>query len=315
VASVLLGLALAHLISQRYVHQPLRKLESTAERLRAGDFSARAPVGDLDNSEFGRLADTFNRLSTQLQKWHAENDVAQEALRVARDEALRASQSKTSFVASVGHDLRQPLHAMAITASLLKLKLKNMPEAVIAERMGRSVSNLSDLVHALLDVSQLDAGLIEPEVSDFTVDSLLQSSTEDFVDQATAKGVRLVVEPSAESVRSDPRLLRRMVQNIVSNAVKYTPAGGTVTARAVAHDDAVEIVVSDTGPGIPAAQQQAVWEEFRQLANPERDHRKGLGLGMSIVKRMADLLGHEVSLSSASGKGTSVTVRVPRRKS
>ena len=309
--SLCLGVGLAYLIAHRHIHRPLRQLEAIVERLCAGDFSG-TELPSRSVPEFARLAGAFKRLCGQLRHWQEENAVAQQALRAARDEAIQASRAKTGFIAAASHDLRQPLHAMTLTASLLKLKLRDTAEASLAARMSRSVSHLSDLVNALLDVSQLDAGLIQPDISDFTVESLWEASTEDLTELAQAKQLTLKVGPVNETIRSDARLLRRIVQNLVANAVKYTPASGTVTLGAQRNGAFVDLTISDNGPGIPEEHQAAIWEEFKQLHNPERDPRKGLGLGMAIVKRMADLLDHPVSLQSAQGVGTSVTIRVPR---
>jgi CheY-like chemotaxis protein/anti-sigma regulatory factor (Ser/Thr protein kinase) len=122
----------------------------------------------------------------------------------------------------------------------------------------------------------------------------------------------LNIESTNESVRSDARLLRRIVQNLVANAIKYTPGGGTVTLSARPEGAFMNLTIADNGVGIPKERQAEIWEEFKQLKNPERDARKGLGLGMAIVKRMAALLEHPLSLESEEGAGTSVTVRVPR---
>jgi signal transduction histidine kinase/CheY-like chemotaxis protein len=313
--SLCLALGLAYLISERQINQPLRRLEAMIARLRAGDFPSQEALPRGDVPEFARLAEEFQALCRQIQHWQGQNDAAQHALRVARDEAIQASHAKTGFLAAASHDLRQPLHAMALTASLLKIKLRDTTEAPIAERMSRSVSHLSDLVNALLDVSQLDAGLIRPDIGEFPLASLWEAATEDLVELAAGKRLVLTIEPTTESIRSDPRLLRRIVQNLVANAVKYTPEGGSVTLSARRTDASVDLLITDNGIGIPIAQQAAIWGEFTQLANPERDPRKGIGLGMAIVKRMADLLGHPVSLRSAEGKGTSVTIRVPRASS
>ena len=310
-ASVLLGLVFAELISRQLVHRPLAQLQRVAQELTAGRFDARPDMRHRI-PEFARLADSFERLADELQLRQSANLEAQEQLKSARDEALAASVSKTTFLTAVSHDLRQPLQAMTFTTSLLRAKVDDPSLVSLVQRLGRSAENLTDLVNALLEVSQLDAGLIRPVVCDFSVSSLWQRSTEDFLDTAKAKQIRMVVEPCDSMIRSDPRLLARMVQNVVSNALKYTPPEGTVILRAERIEDDLELAIADNGPGIPAESQAAVWEEFRQLANPERDPRKGLGLGMAIIRRIAGVLGHEVSLESQVNAGTTVRIRVPR---
>jgi signal transduction histidine kinase/FixJ family two-component response regulator len=311
VLAVLLAMALSWFVSERLVHRPLDVLTRTARQLRGGDLGTRAELAPSDASEFGGLGSTFNELAETLQEREQERAITDEQLRRARDEAEAASRSKTHFLASVSHDLRQPLHSMSLTTDLLRLRLQGRPEAELADRLGRSVVNLVDLVNAVLDVSQLDAGLIVPQVEDFALDRLLQGTADEFADEAARKGVALDVDIAIVWVRSDMRLLRRIVHNLVANAVKYTPAGGSVRVRCVPHDGQIEIQVVDTGRGIPPERQAEIWEEFRQLDNPARDPAKGLGLGLSIVRRMALLLAHPITLRSEPGTGTAVSVRVP----
>src|SRR5262249_26202474 len=146
---------------------------------------------------------------------------------------------------------------------------------------------------------------------DFALDRLLQGASDEFADEAERKGVALDVDIATAWVRSDMRLLRRIVHNLVANAVKYTPAGCSVRVGCVPHAGKVEIQVVDPGRGIPPERQAEIWEEFRQLDNPARDPSKGLGLGLSIVRRMALLLEHPITLRSEPGTGTAVSVLVP----
>ncbi|HUP83699.1 MAG TPA: sensor histidine kinase [Candidatus Limnocylindria bacterium] len=313
-ASVLSGLVLASLISRELVHRPLRQLQRVAEDLKAGDFDAR-PDMPHRVKEFASLAHSFEELAQELQSRRCADLELQEQLKHARDEALAASAYKSTFLSSVSHDLRQPLQALTYTTGLLGANVRDPLLVPLVQRLGRSAESLTDLVNALLEVSQLDAGLIRPRVCAFPVSSLWQRSTEDFLDMAAAKQVKIVAEPCEELICSDPRLLARMVQNAVSNALKYTPAGGTVTLRATRVDDDLELAIGDNGPGIPVGSQAEVWEEFRQLDNPERDPAKGLGLGMAIIRRIGDLLSHKVWLESHVGAGTTVRIRVERARS
>jgi CheY-like chemotaxis protein/nitrogen-specific signal transduction histidine kinase len=261
--------------------------------------------------ELEALGRTLNELATTLQLNDAIRTNAEKQLEQARDIAQAASRSKTTFLAALGHDLRQPLHSMSLSASFLSMRLAGKPDAMVAERMQRSIANLSELVNAVLDVSQLEAGLVRAQVEDVHMPVLLQGVMDEFTEAAAEKGVALKVAPSDESVRSDPRLLRRILENLLGNAVKYTPAGGTVRVDSVRDEATVLISITDTGPGIPHEQQAEIWEEFRQLNNPARDHSKGLGLGLAIVRRMSELLGHEVTCHSAAGLGSTFIVRVP----
>jgi signal transduction histidine kinase len=311
-ASLLLGLGLAWLITERHVHRPMAVLTRSASRLRQGDLHARTTHEGELNSEFAALGRTFDQLAEALQLRESEHLRHAHALSLAKDEAVQASRSKTSFLAGASHDLRQPLHSMGLTVALLKARLRDTPNHEFVERLARSVSGLSHLVDALLDVSQLDAGLVTPQLSDFAVETVLQIARDEFAEPAQRKGVQLEIADTSARVRSDPILLRRIVQNLVANAVKFTPPGGSVRVDCVAQDDSVAIRVADTGPGIPVERQAEIWEEYHQLTDSQRDHAKGLGLGLAIVRRTAALLKHEVQLVSKPGEGAAFSVILPR---
>jgi signal transduction histidine kinase/CheY-like chemotaxis protein len=310
--SLALAFLLASFISHRIVHRPLQGLVRTAKRLRAGDLRARAALPASVGPEFQELGSTFDELASSLELREEERARHEAELRRARDEAQAANRSKTHFLAAVSHDLRQPLHSMALTTSLLNLRLAGQPDAAISARLQTSVSHLAELVNTVLDISQLDAGLIEPALENFPVDTFLQEIAQGLSPEALARGIAVSVQAPAVTVRSDPRLLRRVLDNLLVNAIKYSPGGGTVRFTAAADADAVVIQVSDDGPGIPLDKQKEVWEEFRQLGNAERNSAKGLGLGLAIVRRMADLLGHEVTLDSDGVRGTTFSLRVAR---
>ena len=310
-ASALLGLVLAEAISRGLVLRPLRELERTAKVLEQGRYEPAAVGAPLRVAEFSNLAGSFDRLRQELHRREIESLRAQEELRHARDEALAASLSKTSFLASVSHDVRQPLHALSLTTSLLATKLRDDSLSGLTDRILRSVDGLVELVNSLFDVSQLDAGLVTPSFEAFAVADLWQRVMEDFDAAAASKDITLTVEPTDVHIRSDRQLLLRVIENLVANAIKYTPAGGSVTLSAKVTGEEAELAVADNGQGIPHESQVEVWEEFRQLSNPERDSRRGLGLGLAIVRRTVALLRHSVSLVSAPGQGTVVRVRVP----
>jgi len=173
-----------------------------------------------------------------------------------------------------------------------------------------SVRAMQDLLDGLLDISRLDAGVEKPRLEPVEIAGLLQHVEREFASAAEQKGIVLRVRPSPLWVLSDSRLLYRVLLNLVSNAVRYTHSGGVLVAcrRRGAH---AVIEVRDTGAGIPAGMQAEVFEEFVQLENPERDRAKGLGLGLTIVKRTADLLGHPLTLDSAPGRGSCFRIAAP----
>lgn len=310
-AAVAIGLVLAFAVARHKVYRPLARLNETASRWRKGDLTARTGLATDADVELRDLGQALDGMAAHLAQRQEELAAAHEEMRRSRDEAIRANHSKTQFLAAASHDLRQPLHAMNLNIALLSSRLGDTPEAGFVERLKRSVGNLAELLNALLDVSQLDAGLIRPHLAAVELDGLIRTVVDEFSVTAAQKGVRLEAEPVQATIHTDPVLLGRMLRNLVSNAIKYTPASGEVRLRFARIGGRMEITVSDTGEGIPEERQQEVFEEFRQLGNPQRNPALGLGLGLSIVKRMSVLLDHPVRLESTPGQGTTVTVSVP----
>ncbi len=244
-----------------------------------------------------------------------ENVALIERLEQERDRATAADQAKTRFLAAASHDLRQPIHALGLfTATLAALARKGdvrSPEAQrLAAKLQAVIGSLGGLLHGLIDVSRLDAGLVPVERRPISLAQLISGLGEEFAIQARDRGVSLRAVTSHAWVDSDPALLKRILDNFLSNALRYAP-GGRVLVGCRRRGDSMDIQVVDTGPGIPANQHAAVFEEFTQLHNPQRDRQQGLGLGLAIVRRLADLLGHTVSLRSAPGRGSTFAVRVP----
>jgi signal transduction histidine kinase/CheY-like chemotaxis protein len=223
----------------------------------------------------------------------------------------RASAEKTRFLGTASHDLRQPLHAIALFGAALRNELSDRPEGRNAERLMRAVDALGMSLDTMLDVSRLDAGVVTPVVRPVQLDALFLRMNFTFGPSAEQKALQLRVRASRLWVRSDPELLHRMLSNLVDNALKYTARGG-VTVMARERGDAVWIEVRDTGMGIAPEQSGRIFEEFYQVGNPGRDRTRGLGIGLSIVQRLSRLLGHPVELHSRFGRGTHFRVVVPR---
>jgi len=226
------------------------------------------------------------------------------------DELRQASEAKSRFLASASHDLRQPLHALGFFVDALPEHTRpaGMP---VVDNIRRSVDAMEDLFNALLDVSRLDAGVVETRAATVPVADILERVRFEFEPQARQKGLTLSVVRTTALVHSDPSLLERIIRNFVSNAVRYTERGGIVVGcrpRAAT----LRIEVWDTGRGIPPDKHQEIFQEFCQLDNPERDRRNGLGLGLAIVERVARLLNHPIELRSQIDKGSRFTVTVPR---
>ncbi|WP_165797476.1 ATP-binding response regulator [Solimonas fluminis] len=236
-------------------------------------------------------------------------------LRSALGNAETANRAKTRFLASASHDLRQPIHALSLFSGSLLLRPMDARTAAIAEQIDKAVKSLASQLDALLDISRLDAGVIERSISSVDLPALLSQLVDEFQPQADRKGLRLTLQGlSGSVVRTDPMLLQRILRNLLSNAIKYTEQG-SVDLSVEPLDDKLRISVSDTGPGIPESEQERVFEEFYQLNNPERDRSKGLGLGLAIVRRLTELLDIDLKLASVPGRGSRFSVDIPVTRS
>ena len=235
-------------------------------------------------------------------------------LRRAAEDAVKqletANLAKSRFLAAASHDLRQPLHALGLFVAQLRGRVKAAERDRIVERIDASVAAMNELFNELLDIAKLDAGVLAPNRSEFPIAHVLDRIETNFAGPARDKALRLSVLPSAAWVCSDPILLERILLNLVSNAVRYTSRGG-VLVGCRKRGDMLRIEVFDTGPGIPADQQQDIFGEFYQVAGAERDRRGGLGLGLAIVDRLCRLLDHPVELTSTVGRGSRFAVSVP----
>lgn len=238
---------------------------------------------------------------------------AQQAALAAQHEAEQANLSKSKFLASASHDMRQPVQAMVLFTSLLDEQLAGHPAAKVVGHIERAAMSLKGLLEGLVEVSSLDAGLVTPRPVDVLLAPLLQKIADQHRDAAREKGLDLKVLPGPFRVRTDPALLDKILCRLIDNSIKYTLNGRILVACRNRGPD-VAIEVRDTGIGIPENQSQAIFEEFYQLANPERDRSKGLGLGLSVVQRLARLMGHPVRVHSMPGRGSCFIVLVPKAK-
>ena len=301
----LLGALAASYFLARRMARPIEALGAGAERIGAGQLGERIHIGTGDELE--ALGAQFNRMAERLEESYA----TLEARIAERTEQLaQANQAKTRFLAAASHDLRQPMHALALTVGELREAARAPELAALARRIDRSVDALEDLLDALLDISKLDAGAIQPERRAFPLRPLLERLADEFAPAAEAKGLRFRVVPTGLWTESDPTLLGRILLNLVANAVRYTREGGVVVGCRRRGAEA-EIVVADSGIGIAAADQARIFEEFYQAGSPQRDRATGLGLGLAIVDRAARLLGHSITVKSQVGRGSLFGVRVP----
>lgn len=234
-----------------------------------------------------------------------------EQLRRASDAAQQANLGKTRFLAAASHDLLQPLNAARLFLSSLSERELDHNSGELVGRVDTSLRAVEDLLAGLLDISKLDAGGVEPQIEDFPIDELLQALGTEFAAVAEDRDIELRVVTSAHFVRSDRRLLRRILQNLLSNALRYTPPGGRVLIGCRGGGDRLKLEVRDTGPGIPEDMREAVFREFHRLPHGEAQEQ-GLGLGLAIVERIARMLGHVIELRSDAGQGSTFAVTVPR---
>ncbi len=258
------------------------------------------------------LIEVNETLEQRVEQRTAELSEALVATAEARRAAERANISRTRFLAAASHDLLQPLNAARLFTSALRQHPGLDVEASgLAERIDASFRAAEDLLDALLDTSRLDVGGYHPEPGAFALATLFDSLQAQFAVVAEQRGLRLRVAPTSLAVWSDPQLLRRIVQNFLSNALRYTHSG-SVLLGARRLGDQVRIEVWDSGPGIAAEQRARVFDEFQRLEQPSPWGEKGLGLGLSICDRLAGILGHRLGLRSRVGHGSCFSVTVLR---
>ena len=221
-----------------------------------------------------------------------------------------ANTAKSRFLAMASHDLRQPLHALGLFIAHLRTPLKPREREKTVERVDAAVKEMAEMFNSLLDISKLDAGVLMPQIVEFSIARLLQKIEATFDQTAREKSLRLRVMRSDAWVRSDALLLERILLNLVSNAMRYTLRGGIIVGCR-RRGEMLRIEVWDSGPGIPEAHKQNIFGEFFQLPTPERDRYGGLGLGLAIVDRLRRLLNHEIELTSTVGRGSRFTILVP----
>ena len=233
-----------------------------------------------------------------------------EQLRKAKEESERANTAKSSFLAAASHDLRQPLQAANAYLAALEAKLNASDLSALADKLRHSIDVMGDVLNTLLDVSMLQTGAIMPEITEFPLGALLVSVVADFDAEANEKGLTINTMLAPGFVRSDPALLRRVVANLLCNAIRYTPEG-SISIRCWPQGENMCVEVKDSGVGIPPDAIDHIFDEYYQVGNPERDRRHGLGMGLAIVRQISGLLGFTIVVRSALGKGSTFRFRIP----
>ena len=261
-------------------------------------FSVRQTVGHANTAMRGailarmREADLVRRLE--------ERGIEIEA-------AMRA---KSAFLAAASHDLRQPVTSMSLLLSALQASRDEATMRKVADKLEAPLQALEEILSSLLEMSRLEAGAVKVEPRACQAGAILEAVADEYRHRAAAKGLGLTVDTGRIAVHTDPELLKRILRNLVDNAVKFTDRGG-IRMSAVTRGAELEITVSDTGKGIAPDALERVFDDYFQAGNEHRDRRQGLGLGLAIVRRLVDLLGGSVSVSSELGQGTRFLLRVP----
>jgi len=285
-------------------------LEGGAIRILLATISALVMYGIF---LFGR---ELNRTITESVRRRYENvdlieQLTQQKARAedARKEADRANLMKTRFLAAASHDLRQPMHALGLFSDSLRRRITDPGQLGLANRVCQSVEALEQTFDALLDISRLDAGVVESRAEPFALATLFERLANDCGPEAAAKGLMLRTVTTNLAVRSDPVLVEQVLRNLVNNAIRYTDRG-KVLIGCRARGATVRVEVWDTGIGIAEDKRERIFDEFYQAA--ERDRRKGLGLGLAIVRRVTRLLQAKLELCSIPGRGTVFMLELPR---
>lgn len=274
-----------------------------------------SPIQDGDKRLVAAaIRDTTERARVQ-RELIAAREAAERARQVAveaRELADRANQAKTRFLATASHDLRQPLQSIALLNGTLRRVLDDrhaLEEAL--DYQDQAIGAMSRLLNALLDISKLESGAIKPEPADFPIAPVFEELRREFANVAQSKGLQFRVESTCDCAHSDPSLVGQVLRNLVSNAIKYTQTGA-VRLQSLPRPRSLRIEVCDTGIGIPAAQIPFIYDEFYQVGVSTNTTRDGYGLGLSIVRRIVNLLDVRLDVVSEVGKGSMFAIELPR---
>lgn len=311
----LLGSVLGGWLAQRIARgmtNPLLEANEVVGRIGAGDLTARMSTrsaGALHSLAAG-INGMAERIGVTQDELRARVAEATADLRQAKDAAEHATIAKSHFLAAASHDLRQPLHALGLFVSALAQSKAARQEPELVAHIQSAVDALQNLLDAILDISRLDGGNVVPSIGCFPLSQVLDRLGQDLSLLAAQKGLRLKLRPTRFWVRSDEKIVERILLNLVGNALRYTRTGG-VLVSCRRRRDVLVVEVWDTGAGIPEHAREGIFEEYVQLANPERDRAKGLGLGLAICRRLADLLGIPLGVRSRPGRGSVFWIELP----
>jgi signal transduction histidine kinase len=319
-----LAIVVFYVITQKWILSPVRDLKSVAEKVTTGDLAIRSGIATGD--EFEDLSDAFNDMLIHLEASQGELQMINRSLDVKlgelgeRNVALYESNKlKSEFLANVTHELRTPLFAIIGFAELLtetaaKEKADKDRMTRFSDNILKSGKMLLEIINDLLDLAKIEAGKMELHVSEFCVADVCRGMA-DFVRPLADKknlSLTLQVDEAMPPVRSDSGKVKQVMYNLISNAIKFTPPGGEIGLSASRSNGSFfELTVSDTGPGIPAENQEMIFEKFRQIDSSVTREYEGTGLGLAITRELTHMLGGRISVESEEGKGSTFRVSLP----
>jgi signal transduction histidine kinase len=301
IGSIVLALLLGYALSWSLI-EPVTRMDARLQEIAAGDFSRHVEVGNRD--ELGTLAANLNRMSDELGRLYAQLETA--------------NRHKSEFLANMSHELRTPLNAVIGFSDVLLERtfgeLSEKQEQYITIVLG-SGRHLLSLINDILDLSKIEAGRMDLELGSFDLAMAIDNTVTLVRDRAARHDLALGVEVEADldPVVADERKIKQILLNLLSNAVKFTPDGGRIGVRAGRIDGGVAISVSDTGIGIAPEDQEAIFEEFRQVGTDELRKREGTGLGLALTRKFVELHGGTITVASEPGKGSTFTFTLPGR--
>ena len=312
----LLGLMLSILLIYQLALtgvQPILNIIATVKRISSGGFGTQMEV-TARSPELRELQAMVNQMSESLRSYQQDMEAKVHAvtaeLEHRKKEAEQANLAKSRFLAAASHDLRQPMHAISLYVESLKPQMQGRAAEETLNKIERSILGTVELFNAILDVTKLDAGVVQPQLAPVRMRKFLLHLADEFAAEADSKGLSLRVRAPDVWVESDGILLERIFRNLLSNALFHTTRGG-VLLSARRYQEHLRLQVWDTGSGIAPEHQPRIFEEFYQAGGQEAQTHHGLGLGLAIVRRLARLLGYPLQMNSRPGLGTVFSLDVP----